>query len=102
MIYPVLVVWIGIFAAILFFAGLGKIFGWKSSLIGALIMCAGFGNTSFVGIPVIQSLYGESGLQTVMLVDQPGSFVALSTLGITIASFYSGDKMESPQSSKKF
>jgi hypothetical protein len=45
-----------------------------------------------VGIPVIQSIYGESGLKTVMLVDQPGSFVALSTLGITIANFYSGEK----------
>ncbi len=90
-IYPVLVFWIGIFAAILFFAGLGKIFGWKSSLIGALIMCAGFGNTSFVGIPLIQAMYGEEGLKTVMLVDQPG-FVALSTVGILVANFYSGSK----------
>ena len=90
-IYPVLVVWIGIFAAILFFAGLGKIFGWKSSLIGALIMCAGFGNTSFVGIPLIQAMYGEEGLKTVMLVDQPG-FVVLSTVGILVANFYSGSK----------
>ena len=90
-IYPVLVVWIGIFAAILFFAGLGKIFGWKSSLIGALIMCAGFGNTSFVGIPLIQAMYGEEGLKTVMLVDQPG-FIALSTVGILVANFYSGSK----------
>ncbi|MPL54868.1 hypothetical protein SDC9_00334 [bioreactor metagenome] len=90
-IYPVLVVWIGILAAILFFAGLGKIFGWKSSLIGALIMCAGFGNTSFVGIPLIQAMYGEEGLKTVMLVDQPG-FVALSTVGILVANFYSGSK----------
>ena len=90
-IYPVLVVWIGIFAAILFFAGLGKIFGWKSSLIGAIIMCAGFGNTSFVGIPLIQAMYGEEGLKTVMLVDQPG-FVALSTVGILVANFYSGSK----------
>lgn len=90
-IYPVLVVWIGIFVAILFFAGLGKIFGWKSSLIGALIMCAGFGNTSFVGIPLIQAMYGEEGLKTVMLVDQPG-FVALSTVGILVANFYSGSK----------
>lgn len=90
-IYPVLVVWIGIFAAILFFAGLGKIFGWKSSLIGALIMCAGFGNTSFVGIPLIQAMYGEEGLKTVMLVDQPG-FVALSTVGILVANYYSGSK----------
>jgi len=90
-IYPVLVVWIGIFAAILFFSGVGKIFGWKSSLIGALIMCAGFGNTSFVGIPLIQAMYGEEGLKTVMLVDQPG-FVALSTVGILVANFYSGSK----------
>ena len=43
----------------LFFVVLGKIFSWKHSVIGALIMCAGFGNTSFVGIPVIQALYGE-------------------------------------------
>ena len=90
-IYPVFVFFIVIFVAILFFAGLGKIFGWKSSLIGALIMCAGFGNTSFVGIPLIQAMYGEEGLKTVMLVDQPG-FVALSTVGILVANFYSGSK----------
>ncbi len=92
-LFPVMVPWLNIILAVLFFSFLGKKLNWSKSLIGALIMCAGFGNTSFVGIPVIQSLYGESGLQTVMLVDQPGSFVALSTLGITIASFYSGDKI---------
>ena len=90
-IYPVLVAWIGIFLAIAFFVILGKFFGWKYSVIGALIMCAGFGNTSFVGIPVIQAMYGEEGLKTVMLVDQPG-FVALSTVGILVANFYSGSK----------
>ncbi len=92
-IFPVMVPWLNIFLAFLFFSFLGKKMGWSKTLIGALIMCAGFGNTSFVGIPVIQSLYGESGLKTVMLVDQPGSFVALSTLGITIANFYSGEKI---------
>ena len=92
-LFPVMVPWLNIILAVLFFSSLGKKLNWSKSLIGALIMCAGFGNTSFVGIPVIQSLYGESGLKTVMLVDQPGSFVALSTLGITIASFCSGDKI---------
>lgn len=92
-IFPVLVPWINIFLAVLFFSFLGKKLKWSKTLIGALILCAGFGNTSFVGIPVIQALYGESGLQTVMLVDQPGSFVALATLGITIANFYSGEKI---------
>lgn len=90
-IFPALVPWIGIFFAIIFFYILGKIFSWKHSVIGALIMCAGFGNTSFVGIPLIQAMYGEEGLKTVMLVDQPG-FIALSTVGILVANFYSGSK----------
>jgi predicted permease len=92
-ILPVMVPWLNIFLAFLFFSFLGKKMNWSKTLIGALIMCAGFGNTSFVGIPVIQALYGESGLKTVMLVDQPGSFVALSTVGITIANIYSGEKI---------
>ena len=100
-LFPVMVPWLNVILAVLFFSFLGKKMKWSKTLIGALIMCAGFGNTSFVGIPVIQSLYGESGLTTVMLVDQPGSFVALSTLGITIASFYSGDKIGIIQIIKK-
>jgi predicted permease len=90
-IYPISVSWIGIFLAIAFFVILGKIFHWKYSVIGALIMCAGFSNTSFVGIPVIQALYGENGLKTLMLVDQP-NFIALSTVGILVSNFYSGSK----------
>lgn len=100
-LFPVMVPWFNIILAILFFGFLGKKLNWSKTLIGALIMCAGFGNTSFVGIPVIQSLYGESGLKTVMLVDQPGSFVALSTLGITIANFYSGEKIAISEIIKK-
>lgn len=100
-LFPVMVPWINIILAVLFFSFLGKKMNWSKTLIGALILCAGFGNTSFVGIPVIQSLYGESGLKTVMLVDQPGSFVALSTLGIIIASFYSDDKIARSEIIKK-
>ena len=90
-LFPMAVSWIGIIAAILFFVVLGKIFSWKHSVIGALIMCAGFGNTSFVGIPVIQALYGEEGIKTVMLVDQP-NLVALFTIGILVTNYYSGKK----------
>lgn len=100
-IFPVLVPWLNITLAFLFFTFLGKRMKWSKTLIGALILCAGFGNTSFVGIPVIQSLYGENGLKTVMLVDQPGSFVALSTLGIIFANFYSGEKSSAVEILKK-
>ncbi|MEC5156923.1 AEC family transporter [Chryseobacterium sp. MP_3.2] len=92
LIFPVLVPWLNIILAFFFFTILGKKLKWSKTTIGALVLCAGFGNTSFVGIPIIQTLYGENGLKTVMLVDQPGSFVALSTLGIFFANFYSGEK----------
>ena len=90
LIFPVAVAWLNIVLAMFFFAFLGNKLGWRKSLTGAVMMCAGFGNTSFVGIPVIQALFGEDGIKTVMMVDQPGSFVALSTVGIAVANYYSG------------
>lgn len=92
LLFPVGVAWLNIALAILIFSILGKKLGWSRGIMGATIMCIGFGNTSFVGIPVIQAIYGENGIRTVMLVDQPGSFVALSTVGIAVANYYSGSE----------
>ncbi len=101
LIFPVAIAWLNIFLALLFFTFIGKKLGWKKTLTGAVIMCAGFGNTSFVGIPVINALFGNEGLKTVMLVDQPGSFVALSTVGIAVVNFYSGSHSSAKEIFKK-
>lgn len=93
LIYPVAMPWIAFAGAFLLFAGLGKFFGWSRSLIGCLILTGGLGNTSFVGIPVIEALYGREGLKTLIMIDLPGTFVVLSTLGILVATIYSrGEK----------
>ncbi len=92
LLYPILVPWIQIIVAFLLFGFLGKKWNLSKGLIGSLTLCAGFGNTSFEGIPIISSLYGEQGIETVILADQPGSFVAISTLGIAIAGYYSSGK----------
>ena len=89
LLYPVSVTWISFTTAILFFSLLGKRMGWSRKLTGCLILTAGFGNTSFLGFPIIQALYGEEGLKTAILVDQPGTFVVLSTLGVIVATLYS-------------
>ncbi|NLZ94549.1 MAG: hypothetical protein GX921_01835 [Bacteroidales bacterium] len=85
LIFPILMPWINIILSWLVFGFLGRRLGWGKAITGALIIMTGFGNTSFVGIPVIQALYGKGGIETVIMIDQPGSFVALSTLGILIA-----------------
>ncbi len=89
LLYPIGVAWIGFGLSFLFFSFLGKKWGWSKKLIGCLVLTGGLSNTSFIGFPVIEALYGKEGLETAIIVDQPGSFVVLSTLGILVASYYS-------------
>jgi malate permease and related proteins len=60
--------------------------------VGALILTGGLGNTSFVGLPMIEAYYGHQGLASGIIVDQLGSFLVLSTLGITVAGIYSSGR----------
>lgn len=89
LLYPLGVAWIGFLLAFLFFYTLGRAMGWSKKLTGCLILTAGLGNTSFVGFPVIEALYGKEGLQTAIIVDQPGTFIVMATLGIVVAAAYS-------------
>ena len=101
LLYPIGVAWITFTGAYLFFTFFGKKYGWSKKLIGCLIITAGLGNTSFLGFPIIQALYGEEGMKTAILVDQPGSFVVLSTFAIVIATMYSSGKPNGFQIAKK-
>lgn len=89
LLFPIGVAWIVFICACIFFAVLGKIFGWSGKLVGCLILTAGLGNTSFIGFPVIEALYGIEGIKSAILVDQPGTFMVMSTLGIVVAAMYS-------------
>lgn len=92
--YPIGVAWICFLLAFVFFFFLGRKLGWSNKLIGCLILTAGLGNTSFVGFPIIQALYGEEGLKTAIIVDQPGSFVVMATFGIITAAFFSNAQLK--------
>lgn len=99
--FPLSVAWIAFLGAFVLFAGLGRFFGWSKKLIGCLILTAGLGNTSFVGFPVIQALYGEQGMEYAILVDQPGTFVVMSTLGVAVAAYYAKGEAKLTQIGKK-
>ena len=86
---PISMAWIVFLAAVALFSAAGRLCGWSSGTVGALILTAGLGNTSFLGFPLLRALYGEGAIPVAVLTDQPGSFLVLSTLGIFTASFYS-------------
>ncbi|CAM3530587.1 Membrane transport protein [Flavobacterium saliperosum S13] len=89
LLFPLGIAWLGFALSYIFFAGFGKLFGWSKKLTGCLIITAGLGNTSFVGFPIIEAVYGKKGLETAVIVDQPGSFVVLSTVAVLVATVYS-------------
>ena len=101
LLYPLGIAWIGFVLSFVFFYVIGKKLGWPNRLIGCLIITAGLGNTSFVGFPIIQALYGEEGLKTAIIVDQPGSFVVMATLGIITAGIFSKGNSNSNEILKK-
>lgn len=92
LLLPVASAWICFGISWLFFSQLGKRLSWSRGLTGCLIIMAGLGNTSFVGIPVIQALLGQEAIQIALLIDQAGSFILVSSLAIIVASNYGEDK----------
>jgi predicted permease len=79
---------------------LGKKYGWSKNDWLLNLNCRA-GDTSFLGFPIIEALYGQEGMKTAILVDQPGTFVVLSTLGIIIGYYVLKGEPNSIQIFKK-
>jgi malate permease and related proteins len=89
LILPALMPWIMFVIGCAFFWALGKMLGLSRATTGALTLTGALANTSFVGLPMIETFYGREYLGLGILIDQLGSYFALSTLGILVASVYS-------------
>jgi predicted permease len=85
---PVLMPWLLFVLGALLFWTLGRVIGLSRAQVGALTLVGGFGNTSFVGLPMIETLHGRDGLGLGLLIDQLGSYLALSTIGVAAAAWY--------------
>ncbi len=79
----------------------GKLFKLDRKTTGALIVVAGLGNTSFVGLPMIEAYFGKEYLGIGIIADQLGSFMVLSTLGIFVATYYSSGTSSPRQMARK-
>jgi len=91
LLYSALMPWLLFAGGLLFFWWMGRIFHLSRETVGALMLLGGLGNTSFVGLPLIEAWYGPEGLGAGIIADQLGSFLALSTVGIAVAAAASAD-----------
>ncbi len=91
--FPLSMAWIFFAFGFLFFNFAGRLLNLPSRTVGCLILTCALGNTSFVGLPMIEAFYGQAYLGTGLIVDQAGTFVVLSTLGILTATRYASGRV---------
>ncbi|MBF0242763.1 MAG: AEC family transporter [Desulfamplus sp.] len=67
---------------------LASIFKWEKSVTGSFLLVIPLGNTSFLGVPMVKTFFGDHAISYALLYDQLGSFLALATYGSLVIAFY--------------
>ncbi|EKR66686.1 transporter, auxin efflux carrier domain protein [Leptospira weilii str. 2006001853] len=95
LIYLAFMPWILFGFSVVFFYIIGKFFHWSSETRIATTLCCGLGNTSFLGLPILRVFYGEEITNSVLIIDQFGTFLCLAIPGFILSlSFLSKNDRE--------
>lgn len=76
--------------SLLYFILLGRLLGWGSATVGALVLTAGYGNNAFIGLPLIEALFGREWLGVGAVFAQVGITLGTNTAGVLTAAWFSG------------
>ena len=93
--------WVLFMVGCLTFFSIGKLLKLSGQTVGALSLVGGLGNTSFVGVPMIEALQGKEGFPFALVIDQAGTYMVLSTLGMLAVSVYCANSNSGAQIAKK-
>ena len=88
LLFPIAMAWIMFGAGFLVFTALGRVLHLPRETVGALVLTGSLANTSFIGLPMIETYYGAQGLGLGILIDQMGTYLVLSTFGLFVAALY--------------
>jgi len=87
-VLPIAVAWSVMVLSIVAVLIASRIFKWNRSITGALLLVGVLGNTSFLGLGMVESLLGADHLASAIAYDQVGTFVGLALWGSFVASTY--------------
>lgn len=87
-VLPIAVAWSVMVMSIVAVLIASRIFKWNRSITGALLLVGVLGNTSFLGLGMVESLLGADHLASAIAYDQVGTFVGLALWGSFVASTY--------------
>ena len=87
-VLPIAVAWSVMLISIVAVLIASRILKWNQSITGALLLVGVLGNTSFLGLGMVESLLGVDHLASAIAYDQVGTFVGLALWGSFVASTY--------------
>ena len=88
MLVAALVPWGMLALSALLILAAGRAFAWKRSTVGVLLLIVPLGNTSFMGVPMVQAFFGEQGIPYLIIYDQLGTMLIFATYGSLILALY--------------
>jgi predicted permease len=91
---PIVMPWcmLAVSAALVF--AVSTLLKWDQRIQGLLLLLVPLGNTSFLGIPMVQTFFGDKLVPYALLYDQFGTFLALATYGAAVTSLASVDSAQ--------
>ncbi|MGL1861755.1 MAG: AEC family transporter [Pseudodesulfovibrio sp.] len=101
LIMPAAMAWIVFAIGYVFFKVVGRMLGLDDKTVACLTIVSALGNTSFVGLPMIEAFFGPEYLGVGMLCDTAGTFMALAIPGIILAAKVSGQGISGRALAKK-
>ena len=78
---PVAVAWSTVAVGATCVLFLSRRLGWSPAVAGAMMLVVPLGNTSFLGLPVVENILGADRVPAALAFDQLGTFLALATYG---------------------
>ena len=87
-VLPIAVAWAVMVVSIVAILIASRVLKWSRSITGALLLVGVLGNTSFLGLGMVESLLGADHLASAIAYDQVGTFVGLALWGSFVASTY--------------
>lgn len=94
----------GLFSCVLaaiFSVILGIVFKFSKSTLVSMFLLACFGNTLFVGIPIVSGVYGEVFLSEVIFYDALATAIPISIIGPIVLSYASNQKINVMENIKR-
>jgi len=88
MVVPATVPWAMLSLSAILVLIAGKRLSWSRETIGVLLLVVPIGNTSFMGVPMVNAFFGEAGIPYLIIYDQIGTMLIFAIYGSVILALY--------------